>query len=112
MATLVGGNFDGADFKDAELHHAVIAGVDLSHARGLTQDQVDDACGDARTRLPKGLTLHACGGARRSTRARSSGSSRHRDPRAAGSARAPGPAGAALALQPLSGGHRARLLNA
>ena len=60
MAVLTGASFDGADFKDAELHRTVIAGVDLSRAKGLTQDQVDDACGDARTRLPPRLEAHGC----------------------------------------------------
>jgi len=36
-------------------------GVDLSHARNLTQDQVDEACGDGKTRLPNGLSVHTCG---------------------------------------------------
>jgi hypothetical protein len=57
---LSGGTFDGADFKDAEMHHAVIAGADLTHARGLTQEQVDEACSDSKTRLPSGLTARTC----------------------------------------------------
>jgi uncharacterized protein YjbI with pentapeptide repeats len=32
-----------------------IEGVDLSRAIGLTQRQIDAACGNARTQLPKDL---------------------------------------------------------
>ena len=48
----------------AELHRTVIAGVDLSHARGLTQEQVDEACADSKTRLPSGFTARSCAGIR------------------------------------------------
>jgi hypothetical protein len=33
----------------------------LSTASGLTQDQLDDACGDEATKLPSGLTIRPCG---------------------------------------------------
>ena len=36
-----------------------IEGLDLSGAAGLDQSQVDIACGDAKTKLPKGLTAPA-----------------------------------------------------
>lgn len=62
MANLRGARFDGADFRDADLRRANISGVDLSSARGLTQDQLDEACGDGATRAPKGLVVRACGG--------------------------------------------------
>ena len=61
-ASLAGASFDGADFSGADLEHATIAAADLSHARGLNQDQLDDARGDARTRLPPGLTARPCTG--------------------------------------------------
>ncbi len=34
-----------------------IEGLDLSRATGLDQSQIDIACGDAETKLPKGLTV-------------------------------------------------------
>jgi uncharacterized protein YjbI with pentapeptide repeats len=36
-----------------------IEGLDLSGATGLDQSQIDIACGDAETKLPKGLTVPA-----------------------------------------------------
>jgi len=60
-AQLTGGSFVGADFKDADLGGAMIMGADLSRARGLEQDQVDEACGDSRTRLPAGMIMRGCG---------------------------------------------------
>ena len=33
-------------------------------ARGLSQGQLDDACGDARTRVPDRLQVRACSGVR------------------------------------------------
>ena len=59
-AVLVGGSFNGANFKNANLAKANFSGSDLSTATGLTQAQLDAACGDAETRLPKGLSLPAC----------------------------------------------------
>ena len=61
-ADLAGGNFDGADFRDASMQRTVLYGADLAHARGLTQDQLDEACADSRTRLPPGLTGKTCSG--------------------------------------------------
>ncbi len=55
LAVLMGGNFDGADFKDADMHRTQIGDADLSHAHGLVQDQLDDACANSRTRVPSGL---------------------------------------------------------
>lgn len=43
-------NFDGAD----------IAGADLRNARGLTQAQLNTACGDHLTRAPPGLRVRVC----------------------------------------------------
>ena len=39
-----------------------VRGADLTGARGLTQAQVGRACGDASTRLPRGLTARTCRG--------------------------------------------------
>jgi hypothetical protein len=52
----------GADFRGADLTHAVLRAADLSSARGLRQDQLDEACGDGTTKLPRGLTVGTCGG--------------------------------------------------
>ena len=43
--------FKDANFKGAEIH-----GADLELACGITQSQIDDALGDADTKLPLGLT--------------------------------------------------------
>ena len=37
-----------------------LAGADLSGATGLTQKQLDQACGDKETKLPEGLTIKPC----------------------------------------------------
>jgi uncharacterized protein YjbI with pentapeptide repeats len=59
-AALVGGYFGGARFGGAVLTGANISGSDLSLATGLTQAQLNTACGDATTALPAGLTVPAC----------------------------------------------------
>ena len=67
---LVNTNLSNADLSDADLNHAYLANADLSGAtlsdadlnhaelqtaRGLTQEQIDEAKGDGRTQLPDGL---------------------------------------------------------
>ena len=42
--------FEGANFKGAEIH-----GADLKSAYGITESQINDAVGDADTKLPRGL---------------------------------------------------------
>lgn len=59
-AVLVGGSFNGAKFDNANLRRVNLSGSDLSTATGLKQAQLNEACGDAETRLPKGLSLPAC----------------------------------------------------
>lgn len=61
-ATLVGGWFGGSDFTAAKFDNANLSGSDFETARGLTQNQLSTACGDASTKLPKGLKLPACKG--------------------------------------------------
>jgi uncharacterized protein YjbI with pentapeptide repeats len=63
-ASLADSSFDGADFRGAELTRTTLNGADLSRAHGLTQDQLDEACADSRTRLPPGLTGRSCNGFR------------------------------------------------
>lgn len=60
-----GANFANAAFTGADVTHvnfegANIAGADLRRARGLTQAQLDAACGDGETRAPSGLRVRVC----------------------------------------------------
>ena len=59
-ATLVGTYFGRSNMKGAILDGANLSGADLSIAQGLSQAQLDKACGDSSTLLPKGFTLPAC----------------------------------------------------
>lgn len=47
------------DFTGAFLYLTRIEGIDLSAAKGLIQTQIDQACGDEGTVLPRGLTVPA-----------------------------------------------------
>ena len=58
-ATFGEANLAGASFKRAYIYWARVEGVDLSQVVDLTQEQVDMACGDAKTKLPAGLTMPA-----------------------------------------------------
>lgn len=59
-ATFVGAYLEGAQFRGARLDGANFSGAEMGRATGLTQAQLDRACGDASTELPKGLRLPAC----------------------------------------------------
>jgi uncharacterized protein YjbI with pentapeptide repeats len=59
-ANLANSNLDGADLTGAVLSITSIKGTNLAHAKGLTQTQLDAACGDAETRVPAGLSVKAC----------------------------------------------------
>jgi uncharacterized protein YjbI with pentapeptide repeats len=59
-ANLAHATVDGADFSGAVMDITSIKGTDLSRAKGLTQKQLDQACGDADTKPPAGLTVHRC----------------------------------------------------
>lgn len=59
-ASLVGSYFGGARFARANLAGANLSGSDFSSATGMTQTQLDAACGDAETRLPGGLSVPSC----------------------------------------------------
>jgi len=59
-ANLAHGHLDGADLTGARLTITSIKGADLSRAKGLTQAQIDQACGDAETRLPLPLHVKTC----------------------------------------------------
>ena len=73
-ATLTGANLTGADlgrtnlvkaklgdarFSQARMFLTRIEGVDLSSAAGMVQSQLDTACGNTQTKLPKGLKAPA-----------------------------------------------------
>lgn len=59
-ASLVGSWFGGANFKGANLTGANLSGATLTTAKGLTQDQLNGACGDAATKLPGELFVPQC----------------------------------------------------
>lgn len=54
------GNFAAAVLEGADFSGARLPGADFESAIGLTQRQLDGACGDARTRLPRGLRIAPC----------------------------------------------------
>ena len=51
---------DGADLTGAKLSVTSIGGTDLTHVKGLTQSQLDAACGDADTKVPAGMQVKTC----------------------------------------------------
>jgi Pentapeptide repeats (8 copies) len=60
-ARLIKANLSGADLTGARLTKAYLSGANLSGANllgatGLTQTHLDEACGDANTKLPEGFT--------------------------------------------------------
>jgi len=59
-AVLVGAYLGGADLSGARLDGANLSGADLRTTRGLTQAQLDSACGDASTRLPDDVSVPQC----------------------------------------------------
>ena len=56
----VGTYFGSSNLTGADLSGANLSGADLTIAQGLTQAQLNRACGDNNTRLPKGKTVPAC----------------------------------------------------
>jgi uncharacterized protein YjbI with pentapeptide repeats len=60
QAWLTDSNLTNANLAGATLNGARVAGADMSTSKGLTQAQLDTACGDASTRLPPGLTVPVC----------------------------------------------------
>ena len=59
-ATFVGTYLGGANFKGATLDGTNFGGAEMGTARGLTQTQLNRACGDASTILPRGLHIPSC----------------------------------------------------
>lgn len=60
QAAFVGAYLGYARFDGAALTGANFSGAELTGARGLTQEQLNTACGDATTVLPAGMTIPAC----------------------------------------------------
>lgn len=56
----VGAYLEGSSFSGATLTGANFSGAQLSRATGLTQRQLNSACGDASTGLPAGVSIPAC----------------------------------------------------
>ena len=59
-ANLTRASLAAANLIGANLIGANLSGVDLSSSRHLSQQQLEEACGNAHTKLPKGLTTQPC----------------------------------------------------
>jgi uncharacterized protein YjbI with pentapeptide repeats len=59
-ATFVGAYLEGANFAGANLTGVNLSGAEMDHASGLTEAQLEAACGDETTLLPHGMHVHAC----------------------------------------------------
>lgn len=59
-ANLAHANLDGADLTGADLTVTSLKGTDLTRVKGLTQAQLDQACGDAETKVPPGMKVKTC----------------------------------------------------
>ena len=59
-ANMAGAKMDGADLTGAKTSITSFLGTDLRKVKGLTQKQMDVACGNAATKLPFGLKVHTC----------------------------------------------------
>ncbi|WP_426029584.1 pentapeptide repeat-containing protein [Caulobacter sp. DWP3-1-3b2] len=59
-ASFVGAYLEGANFRSATLAGVNFSGAEMDRAAGLTQLQLNRACGDDSTRLPRGLSLPTC----------------------------------------------------
>jgi len=59
-ANLAHAILDGADMTGANLTITSLKGTDLTHVRGLTQAQLNVACGDDQTKVAVGLKVHTC----------------------------------------------------
>ncbi len=60
QAGMVGGFYGGARFHGANLTGANLSGAELADAIGLSQAQLDLACGDHTTQLPRGMRVEMC----------------------------------------------------
>ena len=57
---LHGADLRGANLDGAKLEWAILTGANLMGVVGLTQDQLDQACGDDKTQLPDNLFIPLC----------------------------------------------------
>jgi len=59
-ASFVGAYLQAANFRGAILDGVNFSGAEMDRASGLTQGQLNRACGDRATLLPPGLRIHPC----------------------------------------------------
>lgn len=59
-ASFVGAYLEGANLRGAHLAGANFSGAEMDRAVGLTQAQLNAACGDDTTKLPRGLHVKGC----------------------------------------------------
>ena len=59
-ATFVGAYLQGANFRGATLAGVNLSGAEMDRATGLSQAQLNQACGDGSTSLPRGLSVPRC----------------------------------------------------
>tara|TARA_R110000868_G_scaffold193059_3_gene437720 strand:+ start:4976 stop:5464 length:489 start_codon:yes stop_codon:yes gene_type:complete len=59
-AILVGAYFGSANLSGARLANSNISGAEMATTIGLTQAQLNQACGDTSTQLPAGLHVPSC----------------------------------------------------
>jgi uncharacterized protein YjbI with pentapeptide repeats len=60
QVSAVGAYFGSSNMSGVNLSAANLSGADLSFASGLSQTQLNRACGDHTTRLPAGKTIPRC----------------------------------------------------
>ncbi len=59
-AKFINTNFGDAVVTDANFTGANLSGAEMVELIGLTQDQLDVACGSKETRLPEGMSMRIC----------------------------------------------------
>lgn len=59
-ASFVGTYLQGANLAGARLDGTNFSGAEMDRAQGLTQSQLNRACGDAATQMPPGLRIPRC----------------------------------------------------
>lgn len=59
-ASFVGAYLQGANLSGAKLSGANFSGAEMDRATGLKQGQLNGACGDDSTLLPRGLSIPRC----------------------------------------------------
>ena len=59
-ATFVGTYLQGANFHGARMNGTNFSGAEMDHAVGLTQGQLNGACGEGDSHVPRGLRLQPC----------------------------------------------------